>query len=145
MSTEEEIMSTAKLSLERPRIVCRADASSTAAANLKAAGSYCRRRDAELVVVWVLEPSTLRPTLPCSAGGTGIWGLSGASAVALDLVREQGVAARMVVRIGDAGRVLDEERQLVGAERVFTAADVPVEPAVHLHRSRRATLESDAA
>lgn len=122
-------MSTTKLSLERPRVVCHVDASSTAAAIVKAAGSYCRERDAELVVVWVLEPSSFHTTLPCTAGETGIWGLSGAAAVALELARKEGIAARVVVRIGDAGRVVDEERRASGAERVFTAADVSVEPA----------------
>jgi hypothetical protein len=124
MSTEEETMSNAKLARERPRVVCLVDASSTAAAIVKAAASYCRRRDAELVLVWVLEPSSFRPTLPCSAGGTGIWGVSGAAAVARDLARKEGVVARLVVRIGDAGRVRDEERRSPGAERVFTAADL---------------------
>jgi hypothetical protein len=143
--TEEEIMSTTKLSIERPRVVCLVDASSTAAAIVKAASSYCRQRDAELVVVWVLEPSSFRPTLPCSAAEAGIWGLSGAVAVALELARQEGIAARAVVRIGDAGSVLDEERRAVGVERVFTRADVAVAPPVYLRRSQAAMLESDAA
>ncbi len=98
-------MSTTNLSLERPRVVCHVDASSTATAVVKAAGSYCRKRDAELLVVWVLEPSSFHPTpLPLSAGGTGIWGLSGAAAAALELARSEGITARAVVRIGDPGR-----------------------------------------
>lgn len=138
-------MSTTTLSLERPRVVCHVDASSAAAAIVKAAGSYCRERDAELVVVWVLEPSSFRPTLPGSTGETGIWGLSGAAAVALELARKERIAARVVVRIGDAESVLEEERRATGAERVFTAADVPVEAAVHRRRSQPARLESNAA
>ena len=138
-------MSTTKLSLERPRVVCHVDASSAAAAIVKAAGSYCRERDAELIVVWVLEPSSFRRTFPGSAGEMGIWGLSGVAAVALELARKERIAARVVVRIGDAGRVLDEERRAAGAERVFTAADVPVEAAVHRRRSQPARLESNAA
>jgi hypothetical protein len=93
----------------------------------------------------VLEPSSFQPTLPSSAGGTGIWGLAGAAAVALDLARKEGVVARVVVRIGDARRILDEETRATGAERVLTAADVPVEPAAHRRRSRAARLESHAA
>jgi hypothetical protein len=120
-------MSTTKRSVERPRVVCHVDASSTAAAVLSAAGSYCRQRGAELVAVWVLEPSSLRQSAPCSAGGTGIWGLSGAAAVALGLARKQGVPTRAVVRIGDPGSVLDDVRREVGAERVFTRADVAAE------------------
>jgi hypothetical protein len=120
-------MSITKRSVERPRVVCHVDGSSTAAAVVSAAGSYCRQRGAELVAVWVLEPSSLRQTPPCSTGGTGIWGLSGAAAVALGRARKQGVPTRAVVRIGDPGRVLDEERRAVGAERVFTRADVAAE------------------
>lgn len=140
-------MSTMKLSLERPRVVCHVDASSTAAAVMKAAGAYCRRRNAELIVVRVLEPSSFHPSpLPVSAGGTGIWGISGAAAAALELARREGITARAVVRFGDPGRVLEEERRTVGAERVFTRADVGVEPAaVSLDPSRTARLESDAA
>ena len=121
-------MSTTKLSLERPCVVCHVDASSTAAAVVSAAGSYCRQRNAELVAVWVLETSSFRQIAPSSAGGTGTWGLSGAAAAALELARREGVTARAVVRIGDLGSVLEEERRAVGAERVFTRADVGVQP-----------------
>jgi hypothetical protein len=144
MSTEEETMSNVEPTFGPPRVVCHVDASSAAAATVKAAASYCRRRNAELVLVWVLEPSSVGPILPSAAGGTGIWGLAGAAAVALDLARKEGVVARVVVRIGDAGRILDEERRATRAERVFTAVDVPAEPAV-LRRNRPAQLESDAA
>ena len=139
-------MSTKNLSLERPRVVCHVDASSTAAAVVKAAGSYCRQRDAELLVVWVLEPSSFHPTpLPLSAGGTGIWGLSGAAAAALELAQREGITARAVVRIGDPGRVLEEERRAAGAEPVFTRADVGVERAAVVGPIRTVRLESDAA
>jgi universal stress protein family protein len=137
-------MSTTK-SFERPRVVCHVDASSTAAAVVRAAGSYCRERDAELVVVWVLEPSSFQPTLPGSAGGMGIWGLAGAAAVALELAHREGVAARALVRIGDAARVLEDERRAVGAERAFTRADVALDTAVCGGRSQAARLESHAA
>jgi hypothetical protein len=121
--TKKQSMSTARLSLERPRVVCHVDASSTAATIVKVAGAYCRQRDAELVLVWVIEPSSLDPALPHPASATGIWGLSGAAAAALELARQEGVLARAVVRIGDPRIVLDEERREAGAERVFTRAD----------------------
>jgi hypothetical protein len=93
----------------------------------------------------VLEPSLLHATLPGWAGGPGIWGLAGAAAGALELARREGVAARAVVRIGDAERVLEEERRAVGAERAFIRADVAVEPAVRSGPSEAARLESHAA
>ena len=138
-------MSITQLSFERPRVVCQVGASSTAAAVVRAAGSYCRERDAELVVVWVLEPSSFQPTLSGPAEGLGIWGLAGAAAVALELARREGVAARAVVRIGDAERVLEDERRATRAERAFTRADVAVEPAVRSGPSEAARLESHAA
>ena len=138
-------MSTTKQPFERRRVICHVDASSTAAAVVRAAGSYCRERDAELVVVWVLEPSSFHATLPGSAGGPGIWGLAGAAAGALELARREGVAARAVVRIGDAERVLEDERRATRAERVFTRADVAAETAVWFGRSDTARLESHAA
>jgi hypothetical protein len=138
-------MSTTKLTLERPRAVCHLDASATAALVLNAACAHCRQRDAELLLVWALEPSSFAPTLPYPAGGTGTWGLSGAVAVALELARKEGVAARAVVRIGDPGRVLEEERRAAGAARVFTRADVTSsERAVPL-RAGSARVESEAA
>ena len=138
-------MSTTKHSLERPRVVCQADASTTAAVVVRAASSYCRRRNAELVIVWVLEPSSLRPTAPYSAIGTGTWGLAGAVALALGLARKEGIAARAVVRIGDAGKLLDEERRALGAEQVFTRTDGAVEPPIDLVRNAAAKPESEAA
>ena len=95
--------------------------------------------------VWVLEPSSFTPTLRCSAGETGIWGLSGAAAVASELARTEDITTRAVVRVGDVETVLEEERQAVAAERVFTRADVAVGAGVYLGRSRAARLESDAA
>ena len=135
-------MSTKKLSLERPRVVCHVDASSAAAAVLKEAGAYCRQPDAELLLVWVLEPSALHATMPFSMAEAGVWGLSGAAAVALGLVRREGIPARVVVRIGDRDTVLEEERRAAGAERVFTRADVPSGGrALSLRPSRSTRLE----
>ena len=138
-------MSTSKLSLERPRVVCHVDASSMAATIVKVAGAYCRQREAELVLVWVIEPSSFGPALPHAASTPGIWGVSGAVAAALALARVEGLAARACVRIGEPRIVLDEERRALGAERVFTRADAASSGRhVSLHR-RRAGLESEAA
>ena len=139
-------MSTIEISLERPRVVCHVDASSTAAAIVKEAGAYCRQRDAELVLVWVLEPSSLHPTMPLSVPEAGVWGFSGAAGVALELARAEGVDARVVVRIGDRDTVLEEERRAAGAERVFTRTDVTAgQRAVSLRPSRSTKLEPKAA
>ena len=100
--TKEQIMSTKKLSVEQRRVVCQVDASSTAAAVVKEAGAYCRQHDAELVLVWVLEPSSFHPAMPFPAGATGIWGVAGAAAVALELARREGITARTVVRTRSA-------------------------------------------
>jgi nucleotide-binding universal stress UspA family protein len=142
--TKEEIMSTTKPSLQRPCVVCHVDATATAAPIVEAAATYCRQRDAELIVVWALDPSSFRPSLPPPAGDAGIWGLPGAVAVAVELARRHGITAQAVVRFGDADRVLEEERRAARAERVFTRADVLLEPAIHL-RSKPVKLESDAA
>lgn len=138
-------MSTSKLSLERPRVVCHVDASSMAATIVSVAGAYCRQRDAELVLVWVIEPSSFGPALPHPASAIGIWGVCGVVAAALELARDQGLAARAVVRIGETRIVLEEERRALGAERVFTRADAASNGrAVPLH-PRRAGLDSEAA
>ena len=138
-------MSTAKHSRERPRVMCHVDASSMAATIVSVAGAYCRQRDAELVLVWVIEPSSFGPDRPHPSSGAGIWGLSGAVAAALELARDEGVAARAVVRIGEPRVVLDEERRALGADRLFTRADAASSGrAVSLH-PRRAGLESEAA
>jgi hypothetical protein len=139
-------MSTKKLLQERPRVVCQVDASSPAASVVNVAGAYCRQRDAELVLVWVLEPSSFQPSLPFPAGATGIWGLAGVAGVALELARREGIIARAVVRIGDPDRVLEEERRAAGAERVFSRADVASGGRAVSHGpSRSTTLEPQAA
>ena len=139
-------MSTKKLSLEQPRVVCQVDASAPGASVVSVAGAYCRQRDAELVLVWVLEPSSFQPTQPFTAGSPGIWGLAGPAALALALGREEGVDARVVVRIGDRGTVLEEERRAAGAEREFTRADVASSGrAVSPSPSRSTRLEPKAA
>ena len=140
-------MSTNELSLERPRVVCQVDASSTAAAVVEEAGAYCRQRDAELVLVWVLEPSSFRPDLPLSVAEAGIWGLVGAVA-SRTRACSPGRHPRRGRSSGSAtpSRVLEEERRAAGAERVFTRADVASGGrAVSLGPSRSTTLEPQAA
>jgi hypothetical protein len=143
--TKEQIMSTTRLSLQRPCVVCHVDASSTSAKLLNAAGAYCRKRDAELLLVWVIEPSSFGPAVPYPASGTGIWGLSGAVGAALEHARGHGLAASVVVRIGDPRIVLEDVRRGAGAERVFTRTDAASSGrAVSVH-PRSARLESEAA
>ena len=154
-------MTTAPLSDSTPCVVCELDPSS-ASATLEYAGSYCRQRGAELVVVCVLQPESFRSTLPDGGGAPGTWGLIGAVAPALEAARRQGVAARVVIRTGERARALEDERRANGAERVITSADVPAArcascglrydpravhfcPRVHLDRGRGERIESSAA
>lgn len=111
---------------ERPRVVAEMNASADAAEIVRTAISYCQQHDAELVIVWVVDPDLFGMTRPGETGAIGTWAPVSAPELALRLVRGTGVAARAVVRIGERSRVLEEERRALGAERVFTAADVPV-------------------
>ena len=155
-------MTAAHLSQPAPRVVCELSPSSGAEATLEYASSYCRARGAELVVVWVLEPETLGSRLPIGGGAPGTWGLIGAVALVHDAIRSQNIVARVVVRIGERGRVLEEERRALGAERVITASDVPAArcsscglrydsravhfcPRTHLDRERGGRIETNAA
>jgi hypothetical protein len=114
------------------------------------------------VIVRVVEPQSIQAAPDAGGGGTGTWGLLGALALAREAVRRRGVDAEVVVRIGERGRVLEEERRAVAAERLITAADVPPErcpacgarydaravhlcPRVHLGRRRPAQAEPSAA
>lgn len=140
-------------------VLCELSASSAAEATLEYAYSYCKARDYELVVLRVVDPELL-PSAP--GGGPGTFGLLGAMALALDAVRRHDPNARVVVRVGERGRVLEEERCRLGAERVITPADVPPErcpmcgarydaralhfcPAAHRGPVRRADVEPSAA
>jgi hypothetical protein len=113
-------------SREKPRVVAEMNASAGAAEIVRTAISYCQEHDAELVIVWVIDPDLFGSTRPGETGAIGTWGPLSAPELALRLARGTGVAARAVVRIGERSRVLEEERQALGAEKVFTAADVPV-------------------
>ncbi|HET9286143.1 MAG TPA: hypothetical protein VFO26_01180 [Gaiella sp.] len=111
---------------EKQRVVAEMNASAGAPEIVRTAISYCQEHDAELVIVWVVEPDLFGATCRGESWGIGAWGTVSAPQLALRLVRGTGVAARAVVRIGERNRVLEEERRAHGAERVFTAADVPV-------------------
>ena len=121
--------------------------SSTAAAVVKEAGPTAVSDDAELLVVWVLEPSSLHATMPFSVAEAGESGASpGPPRPRSGSFAKGRHPARVVVRIGDRGRVLEEERRAAGAERVFTRADVPSGGrALSLGPSRSTRLEPKAA
>jgi hypothetical protein len=142
---------------ERPtrktRVIAEMNANSGASEIVRTALAYCQEHDAELVVVWVVDPALLRAPYPQGTGAVATWGLVGPLGSALGLVRGQGVTARAVVRVGERSRVLEEERAALGAGKVFTFADVPVPrcpacgarhdargihhcPALHLDRTR---------
>jgi hypothetical protein len=157
---EEAIMTATPLRLSTPTVVCELGASS-ADATLEYASSYCKARGARLVVVRVVEPESLQSTYG-QGGGPGTFGLIGAEALVRDAVHRHGLDARVVVRFGERGSVLEEERLAAAAERVITASDVPPEwcpacgarydaravhfcPSVHLDRQLPAQARPSAA
>ena len=109
-------------SREKPRVVAEMNASAGAAEIVRTAISYCQEHDAELVIVWVIDPDLFGATRPGETGAIGTWGPLSAPELALRLARGTGVAARAVVRIGERSRVFEEERQALGAEKESTAA-----------------------
>jgi hypothetical protein len=119
-------MTATHCSTEKPIIVCEMNASAGAEALLEAAISYCRDRNAELVVVWVLDPVLFQSPFPGSTGGPGAWGLVGARSRMLELARSEGIVASTVFRTGEQSRVLEEERRAFRAEKIFTSSDIPV-------------------
>ncbi len=110
--------------VRKSRIVCEVNASSKSRDVLEAAVSYCRERDVDLVVVWVVNPIELQPAT--GAGMPGTWGLVGVHATMVEQLRDEGVVVASSLRIGDPNSVLEEERERCGAEWIFTATDVPV-------------------
>jgi hypothetical protein len=159
---EEDNMIATQPSHRAPTVVCELSVSQAAEATLEYASSYCKARGAQLVVVRVVEPESLRATPLSGGGGPGTWGLVGAEALLREAVRMHGLDARVVVRIGERGRVLEEECRALGAERLITAADVPPDrcpacgalydaravhfcPRVHLDRREPDHIEPSAA
>ena len=116
-------MIAARISHASPIVLCELDGSRAAEETLAYAIAYCDAHGAELVVVRVVDPTPLTAATPGS--GSGTWGLLGASALLREAVRRHGFDARVVVRVGERGRILEEERRRHGAERVITATDVP--------------------
>jgi hypothetical protein len=114
----------------KTRIVCGLAQSSAGDALLRAAIAQCREHDFELVVVWIVDPAAFRTAID-QAGGLGTWGLVGAWSGALEEARREGLVASTVFRFGEPDRVLEEERQAFGAEKVFTVADVPIRRCRH--------------
>ncbi len=154
-------MTATPFSHSRPTVVCEVNGSA-AEATLEYAGSYCRERGARLVVVRVIEPESLRSSSPGEGGSPRTFGLIGAVALVREAVRRHGLDAQVIVRIGERGRILEEERMALGAERVITSADVPPErcpacgarydaravhfcPTIHLDRQRPRHVRPSAA
>ncbi len=106
----------------KPKVICEVDISAASDATIEAALTYCRRRGAEVLFLWVLEPRIFSSPFPGSAGATGTWGLPWTLRRAVERAREQGVAASSIVRVGQRERVLEAERETAGAEAVFPAA-----------------------
>jgi hypothetical protein len=143
-------------------VVCELSASHASDVTLEYARAYCGPRGAELVLVRVIDPASFGAPFRTGGGAAGTFGLIGALALARDVLRRQGLDARVVVRVGERGRVLEDERRRLGAERVITDADVPPDrcprcgalhdpravhfcPRIHLERHRPARAEPNAA
>jgi hypothetical protein len=109
----------------KARIVCGLNGSSSGDALLRAAIAHCREHDLELVVVWIVDPAAFQTAI-APAGGLGSWSLVGAWSGTLELARREGLVASTVFRFGEPNRVLEEEREAFGAEKVFTVSDVPI-------------------
>jgi hypothetical protein len=105
----------------KPRVVCKLDASTKADELLGDALSLCEEQDAQLVVVWVLEPRLFSSPFPGSAGAVGTFGLPGVLHAAIERARERGITATSMVRIGDREVVLRREAEAVAAIAVFDA------------------------
>ena len=110
----------------KKRIVCELNASSASTAVVEAAIAHCRTHGAELVVVWVVDPATLRSPAGTAFGASGPFGLIGAHGLMLERLRHEGVVVASSVRVGESARMLEEERVAFGADEIFTAADVPL-------------------
>jgi hypothetical protein len=106
----------------RPRIVCELNASARADEVLAEAIERCRCEDAELLVVWVLEPRVFNSPFPGSGGAAGAWGLPHVLHAAIERAREVGVNATSAVRIGHREVVLRSEANAHDAIAVYEIA-----------------------
>jgi hypothetical protein len=110
---------TRRTQAHRRRVVCELDASVEAARLLDDALSRCEEHDADLVVVWVLEPRLFASPYPGSAGAVGTFGLPHLLHRAVERAKERGIPATSVVRIGEREVVLRTEALVAGATEVF--------------------------
>jgi hypothetical protein len=110
--TEERAMGS---SADRPCVVCELDASSRAEEALQDAIAHCQEHDAELVLIWVLEPRVFDSPFPGSAGAVGAWGLPHVLHAAVDRARAQGITASSAVRIGNHDVVLRQAGEALDA------------------------------
>ena len=105
---------------DKARVVCgRLDASSHAATLLTDAIALCEEHDAELFVVWVLEPRVFQDPFPGSAGAVGTFGLLTVLHTAVERARRAGIAATSAVRIGLREVVLRHEAGAAGTMAAF--------------------------
>jgi hypothetical protein len=104
------------------RIVCELDASSRAQLVLDEAIARCQETEAELFVVWILEPRMLDTPYPGSCGAVGGWGLPHVLHAAIERARGEGIAATSAVRIGKREIVLRAERSVEGTLEVHRLA-----------------------
>jgi hypothetical protein len=103
----------------RRRVVCELDASVVAAGLLDDALARCEEHDADLVVVWVLEPRLFASPYPGSPGAAGTFGLPHVLHRAVERAKERGIPATSVVRIGEREVVLRAEAAVAGTTEVF--------------------------
>ena len=82
------------------RIVCELDPSIRAEERILDALAACEEHDAELYVVWVLEPGRYSSTIGARAGGAGCFGLPAILGTAVELAAERGIRATSAVRFG---------------------------------------------
>jgi hypothetical protein len=119
-------MSTLRQTRTRPRIVCALTPSSASDTLLRAALAHCREHDFQLVVVWIIDPTAFGSPNAVT-GGPGAWSPVGAWSDTLERARDEGLVAGTLFRFGEPTLVLEEERKALGAEMVFTAADIPIQ------------------
>ena len=150
-------------SRKAPTVICELSGSpAVQAATLAHARSHCAAHGAKLVILLLIEPASLVPPSVAGGGGLGTFGLIGVSAFVSDRVRRHDAEADLVIRIGERGRVLEDEVTRLGAERVITAADVAPQrcaacgaryddravhfcPRAHLERHQTGRVEPAAA
>jgi hypothetical protein len=123
-NTQEEATMTSHHTLEAtpsPRIVCELDASTRAQATLDAAIARCQEGQAELFVLWILQPQVIHTPFR-SSGAPGAWGLPHVLRDAVERARTAGVKATSAVRIGNREVILRQESAVAGTASIHTLA-----------------------